>query len=290
MRVAIFVMVIVAAMLLSVGCTPSTPVVDGTVTASGDNTSAIVSSDTTKPQMTKDQYLTLATGSTCAKTKHDVQGLPRQGWVKGMALTYAKTICNPTGDTYKVAGQPLGNANVDALAHYGLNPQTTEERVNTTFSLALGSAARESTWRWYVGKDANASNTDSSTCEAGGYQTSYNCRYNRDGLTINPSRDKLYKFFKADKSRCFATEYKSGLAGNAENLKNWGTGEGVTFQELSKQCPGFATEYHLMAIRERRTHYGPINIKKSEAKPVCTDMFASLRKAIKDNPSLCGKI
>lgn len=241
--------------------------------------------------MTKDQYLALATGSTCANTKFTSQGKPikRIGYLKGLALTYAKTVCNPTGATYKVASMPVTDSTTDAFAVYGIKPATAEDRLNTAFALSIGSAARESSWRWFCGKDAAATNTESSTAEAGLHQSSYNSRYNKDGKTINKSRADLYAFFKADKSRCFAKEYKDiGLTADAANLKNWGTGEGVIFQELSKQCPGFAVEYHLMGMRERVTHYGPLKGKRAELKPACTNMFATLGKAIKDNPSLCN--
>lgn len=272
---------ILLALFFTIGCTEAVTV----VTDETPTTSVPV-----KDQMTKADYLAIATGNTCATSKFGNRGTPKQGFMKGIALTYAKTVCNPTGDTYKIASQALGNSNVDALTLYGLTPKTELERLNLTFSLAIGSGGRESSWKWYCGRDASATNTTASTAEAGLYQTSYNSRYNRDGATINAARDKLYKFFKADKSRCFATEYKSGLVGDATNLKNWGTGEGVVFQELSKQCTGFATEYHLMMIRERLTHYGPIKSKDAEIKPVCTDMFVKLNKAIKDNPSLCSQI
>lgn len=278
-------LLVLAATFLMFGCDEKKPENGGPMVTSGDSTAAIV-----KPEMTKTQYLNLATTSTCAKTNFTSQGVPKAGYLKGIALTYAKTVCNSNGDTFKVASQSLGNANIDALTHYGVKATTPIDRLNTTFSLAIGSGARESTWRWYVGKDASASNTTADTCEAGYHQTSYNCKYNRDGVTINPERAALYKYFKADKSRCFADEYKNGTKGDAANLKNWGTGEGVIFQELSKQCPGFAVEYHLMAIRMRITHYGPLKTKAAEIKPACTDMFVQLNKTIKDNPSLCNSL
>lgn len=282
-------LLILAFSFLVIGCATQ-GIVDGTVPSSSDTTAAVVPAD---QQMTRDQYLALATKSTCANTEFASQGKPskRVGYLKGMALTYGKTVCNPTGDTYKVASQPIGNSNIDAFAVYGLSLPTAENRLNTAFALAIGSAARESSWRWFCGKDAAASNTTSSTAEAGLHQSSYNSRYNRDGETINASRDKLYKYFKADKSRCFAKEYKDiGLTADAANLKNWGTGEGVIFQELSKQCPGFAVEYHLMGMRERVTHYGPLKGQRAELKPACTALFVDLNKAIKANPSLCGKL
>jgi hypothetical protein len=70
-------------------------------------------------------------------------------------------------------------------------------------------------------------------------------------------------------------------------MKNWGTGEGVEFQRLSKECPGFASEYHAVMVRVNRKHYGPINTKQTELKAVCTQMFARLYDAIKGDPDIC---
>lgn len=263
-------------------------------TTSGDAT--VVEPQVVKPvdPFTIAKLTSMAMNSSCAKTTHVGQGVPTQNYMKGIALTYARVVCRPNSDSYKIASQPLGGAHIDALTHYGLKPQTPEERLNMTFSLMIGSGARESTWRWCVGKDANASNTEASSCEAGLYQTSYNARYNyaktNADLTLNAARENLYKQFKANKEGCFAAEYKGNVTCSAANLKNWGTGEGVKFQELSKQCPGFATEYHLMTARERRTHYGPINLKKSEVKPVCTDMFEQIRKSILADKEFCKLI
>ncbi len=223
----------------------------------------------------------LAIKSECAQTAHDVQGKPPQGFLKGIALTYARAACAPDAAWVKVASQPVGDdAKKDALAHYGL--AKGPPRLESTFALVLGSAARESSWRWCVGKDPGASNTDSETCEAGLYQTSYNSR------SASPVLPALFAQYKASSDGCYAAEYKGKTTCSESNLKNWGTGEGVTFQKLSKECPGFATEYHAVMVRTRRTHYGPINLKKSAIKPACVSMFSKIGDAIKANPKICS--
>lgn len=224
----------------------------------------------------------IALGDLCAKTAHDVQGTPPQGFMKGIALTYARAVCDPSQAWVKVASQPRGEAKSDFLAHYGLNPATADQRLQTTFSLLIGSAARESSWRWCVGKDPGASNTSAETCEAGLYQTSYNSR------SASPVLPALFAQFKGNGAGCYAAEFKGKTTCTASNLKNYGEGEGVEFQRLSKECPGFATQYHAVMVRVRRSHYGPINIKKSEAKPVCIAMFERIRKAIEADRRICN--
>ena len=217
----------------------------------------------------------------CAQTAHDVQGTPPKSYMRGVVLTYVKTLCNPDSDVYKIASQPLGDASKDALAHYGLKPQAASERLNMVFALMIGSAARESSWRWCVGKDPGASNTSGETCEAGLYQTSWNSR------KASPALVTLFNEFSEYPAGCFATEYKGKTTCSSSNMKNWGTGEGVTFQALTKECPGFATEYHAIMVRVNRTHYGPINKKKSEIKPACISMFERVRQAVVKDPNLC---
>lgn len=229
-----------------------------------------------------DEITSIALNSECAKTAHDVQGKPPKSYLKGSALSFAKAVCHPEAETTVIASQALGEASKDALAHYGVKPATAQERLEVVYSLMLGSAARESSWRWCVGKDPGASNTSSETCEAGLYQTSWNSR------SASPALPRLFQKFKADKSGCFATEYKGATTCSEANMKNWGTGDGVEFQKLSKECPGFATEYHAIMLRVRRSHYGPINQKKSSIKPACTQMFKAIRAKIESKPSLCS--
>lgn len=221
--------------------------------------------------------------SDCAKASHQGgQGRAPIGFLRGVASTYAWALCNKSGDVYQIASQPLGDAKKDALTHYGFKGQSAEDRLNGTFSLIIGSAGQETSWRWCLGKDPGAQNTTAETCEAGLYQTSWNSRH------AHPALRRLYDAFVEYPLACFEQEYKANLATcSAANLKNWGTGEGVNFQYMSKGCPGFATEYHAIMLRVGRSHYGPVNTKKSELKPQCTAMFESIRQLVAKDPAFC---
>lgn len=240
--------------------------------------------------------LDAAAKSDCGKFYFESQGYPKEAYLRGIAATYAKALCEPQGLVSKVGGQPIGDANIDALAHYssklkalGLPVSTSQERLRQVFSLTVGSTARESSWRWWLGADASVpvDQQDASTTEGGYNQTSYNCRYNRDGKTINPSRDALYKSAKAGGVACFSELYKKGTESKASLIKNLGTGEGVTFQNTLKVCPGFSTEYHILALRERRTHYGPINLQNAQVTKQCSSMFQKIEEAIAVDPNIC---
>lgn len=226
----------------------------------------------------------LALASTCAEASYSGQGTAPKSFMRGIALSYAKAVCHSQDEYVKVASGSIGSASKDALAHYGYVNKSEDEALDLVYSLAIGSAARESSWRWCVGKDPGASNTSSETCEAGLYQTSFNSR------SAHPVLMKLFKQYQSDKSGCYAKEYKGATTCSESNMKNWGSGDGVEFQKMSKECPGFSTDYHVVMLRTQRTHYGPINQKKAEVKSQCVNMFAEIRKLVKANPGLCSTL
>lgn len=235
-----------------------------------------------------DLVRTLAVASSCGKYSFANQGYALKSFLKGIALSYAKALCHPNTDSVVVASQVVGAASVDALALYSdiliknkMSVATSKERLRHVYALMVGSSARESSWVWCNGKDPGADNTSGETCEAGLYQTSY------DSRSANSVLVPLYNQFKASDVGCFASDYKGTITCKASQLKNWGSGEGVTFQALTKSCPGFATEYHAVMLRTKRTHYGPINSKADELRPECDQMFQDIETLVQNNPGLC---
>lgn len=239
----------------------------------------------------RDFFYNLADTSPCAKSVYGGgQGKAPQGYRRGVVLSYAKAICNPDSDVYKIGSQPLGSPSKDALAHYGIDGSTQAKRLNSLFAIMMGSAAHESSWRWCVGRDTVAKESDKkiclygdgSTCEAGLHQTSYN-----SVPKTGPLRD-LYNAFKSYPSGCFSKEYKGSTTCSSENMKAYGSSqEARAYQTLSKECPGFAVESAVIMMRTVRTHYGPINKKKAEMFPACVSMFDKVRQAVQENPDLC---
>lgn len=234
----------------------------------------------------------IAAGSACAKAKFAEQGTPPKGFLKGMALVYARALCQPDRSDYKRASQKNSdNATVDALAHYApefksagfSNTEDGSVTLRHLYTLMVGHAATESSWRWCVGKDPGASNTSAETCEAGLFQTSWNAR---SGTGELPKLFNLYASSK--KPKCFAKQFKGTTTCSAANLKNYGTGDGVRFQELSKECPAFAVEFASLVLRTQRRHYGPINTKKAMLVPSCNQMFIDVEAYVKKNPGVCA--
>lgn len=237
----------------------------------------------------------IATKDLCAGSVYGVQGKAPQGYLKGLVLTYVKLICEKDQDpigkqVYDVATSPLGDPGKDALAHYGLKPETPTDRLNMTFAMMIGSNARESSWRPCVGRDVAAKASDvkacvnggGETCEAGLAQTSYNSVPKTGAL-----RDLFESYLEYPRG-CFERDYYGKTTCSEANWKNWGTDpKARQFQALSKSCPGYTVEAGLIMFRTKRTHYGPLNTKKAEVYPACVAMFERVRQAVLKQPSLC---
>lgn len=233
----------------------------------------------------------IATKDVCSKFQYGGnQGQAPAAYLKGLVLTYVKTICAPDSDVFKIGSQPLGDASKDALAHYGLKPQSPSDRLNTTFALMIGSNARESSWRPCVGRDVAAKASDvkgclygsGATCEAGLAQTSYN-----SVPASGPLRD-LFDAYADYPNGCFKTEYYGKTTCSAANWKNHGSDpKALQFQTMSKECPGYTVESGVIMFRTKRTHYGPLNKKTAEVVPACVAMFERVRQEVLKNPNLC---
>lgn len=220
----------------------------------------------------------IVNASACAKYSWPSRGIAPRGFVKGLARVYAKQACDlirldPVA--LQIAAENGSPAN-DTLAHYGITRATKADRLRAVFAFMVGFGMRESSGKHCEGKDASASNTTASTCEAGLYQTSYN--------SVSGSlRQNLYKSYKASKKNCYLEVFSEGVSCSSANWKNWGSGEGVTFQKLSKECPTFAVELAAVNARVLRKHYGPINRKEVTFYPACEQMFREIDKVLSCN-------
>lgn len=219
-----------------------------------------------------DGIKTLAENSSCAKINWKDRGVAPKGYIKGMALVYAQELCNPHPSTSKVTGSP----DKDALAYYGI-----AGNVKNTFAFMIGLGMRESSGAYCTGVDASASNHASDTAEAGTFQTSYNA------ANSHPSLPGMLKNYSG---KCFLDIFKEGVPikkCNSANLKNYGSGNGLAFQEKVKSCPTFGAHFAAVTIRELRKHYGPINRKEAQFKNECVSMLTEIESIVKNNPEIC---
>lgn len=234
----------------------------------------------------------IAANSSCAKVSWPGRGSAPVGYYKGMALTFAKSLCR-----YKqrellalvMADKNTGNDSRDALSWYNSNfksagmDNSTESAATLRhlYTLALGLGMRESSGHYCEGRDMSSSNVTSDTAEAGLFQTSWNAA---SASSVLP---KLFAQYQGEKG-CFLAQFKEGASScTSNNLSNYGSGDGKEFQRLSKACPAFATEFAMVVLRTRRNHYGPINRKEAQINSSCDSMLSQIEKAVNDNPNLC---
>ena len=212
--------------------------------------------------------LQLAAGSEIARYDWAQRGRAPLGYVKGMAVMYARMTCKLR------AGAPVAieaakahgnNANTDALTHYadifdeaGISGDSDEDRLRQLFVLMMGLGTRESSGRWCEGRDRAANNVTGEKAKAGMFQTSWNAR---------SASDLMPQLFRDYAGRTdFLSIFKEGVTARDRDLENFGSGDGLEFQRLSKNCPAFAVEFAAVGLRNMRKHWGPINNRAAEVK------------------------
>lgn len=222
----------------------------------------------------------IARASKCAQVSWSGHGKLPAGYYQGMALAYAKAICrvsDPEDGFGQIMNQPLKSSSVDALTHYGL-----PAGIKSLYTLQIGLGVRESDGRYWIGRDTTATNSTSSTAEAGMFQTSYN------SASAHPILPSLMTYYKANPSKCRLEVFKQGYSGGSSS--NFGSGQGYEFQKLAKSCPMFAAEWAAVTLRNLRKHYGPINRKEAQVKSECGDMLSMIAQEVKRAPSLCRSL
>jgi hypothetical protein len=149
--------------------------------------------------------------------------------------------------------------------------------------LLIGLGMRESSGQYCDGRDKDASNFDGETAEAGLFQVSYNAR------RISPPLPPLLATYQASPSG-FIDIFKEGVKCSAAMLKNWGTGTGKDFQQFTKQCPAFAVEFAAVALRNERSHWGPIKRKEAEVIRDCDTLLRGVQDIVNATQGACAAL
>jgi hypothetical protein len=240
-----------------------------------------------------DQITQIAAGSAIAHYHWQDRGVAPAGYIKGMALIFARVYCKlRAGDAAaaEMAKAKTAGATKDALAWYeqkfhaaGMdNSRDGADTLRHLFVLLTGLGMRESSGRYCEGRDRSASNTTAETAEAGLFQTSYNAR------TASPLLPQLFAQYSSNPSG-FVEIFKEGVHCKPSDLENYGTGQGEEFQRLSKECPAFAAEFAAVGLRNIRTHWGPITRREAEIRPECDAMLKQVQDAV-DAFNLCQAV
>lgn len=221
-----------------------------------------------------DGIVQLAAGSEIARYDWQQRGRAPMGYIKGMAVMYVRMACKlKAGDPVAVeSAKTQGTANTDALTFFAdifeaaeIPGATPEDRLRQLFVLMMGLGMRESSGRWCEGRDRAANNVTGEKAEAGLFQTSWNARSGND---LMPT---LFRDYAGRTD--FLSIFKEGVTARDRDLENFGSGDGLEFQRLSKNCPAFAVEFAAVGLRNIRKHWGPINNRAAEVKRKADAMY-----------------
>ena len=237
-----------------------------------------------------DEIIQIATTSAISRFDWANRGIAPRGYIKGMAVVYARVCCKLQARddaAIEMAKANTGNRQSDALAHYAQkfsdagmsNEADGVDTLRHLFVLLIGLGMRESSGRYCEGRDRSASNTTANTAEAGPFQTSF------DAKSASPLMPQLFQQY-SDNPSGFVDIFKEGVPCRDRDFENFGSGAGRNFQRLSKECPAFAAEFAAVGLRNIRTHWGPINTRAAEIRPECNTMLLQVQHAV-DTSNLC---
>jgi hypothetical protein len=205
--------------------------------------------------------------------------VPPPGFISGMAMSYAYAHLTDD-DTTAIMSQPEGSADKDALTWYraefaaaGMSHKTGPDRLLHLYVMMIGLGPRESSGRYFEGRDMSATNVEAMTCEAGLFQTSWNIT--GGSSAIAPLMGDFW-----ENPNGFVEIFKEGLAPTSTNLNSYGSGAGATYQFLSRHAPLFHVLVTAVGMRVLRQHWGPINRREVLIKPEAEDLLRQVRSLI----------
>ncbi len=266
-----------------------TPVPGTPTSGTGSNTTPTPTSGAYADAITQ-----MAGSSTCASYSWASRGKAPAGYIKGVALSFARSICrtkNQSALSKIMSAANSGNTTKDAVAYYDSTfaslPIVTSsaglEPLRALYTLGMGLGMRESSGVYCEGWDRSAgSNRSSAAGEAGLFQTSY------DSIGLSAELSKLYAEYQANPGKCMLDVFKQGAS--CSSLSNLGTGAGATYQAFNKACPAFATEYAMTMLRISRSHYGPIIRKEAQVVPACNNLLKSVQDMVTKDPYACDDL
>ena len=238
-----------------------------------------------------DEIIQIAANSNIVHYHWRDRGLAPIGYIKGMALVYARVYCKlKAGDAtaIEMAKPNTNKLDKDALSWYNdlfatagmSNSLAGADTLRHLFVLLIGLGMRESSGKYCAGRDKSATNTTADTAEAGLFQTSFNAR------SANPLLPTLFNQYLANPSG-YIEIFREHITCKPADLENFGSGAGEEFQRLSKECPAFAAEFAAVGLRNLRKHWGPINRKEAELRPECDQMLLQVQNFVDvSNPCL----
>jgi len=210
------------------------------------------------------------------------------GYIPGIGQVYALALIWLTANDPVVIEMAQANTedtDTDALAWYAAefaklgmsNDVPGIDTLRHLFALLIGLGMRESSGKYYEGRDITATNVTSDTAEAGLFQMSWNMK------TASPQMPILMESFIADPNGMLPI-FSEGLTPTSAGLTNFGSGQGAMYQFLAKYCPAFAVMTAALGLRTRRKHWGPINRREVELVAEADDFLQQIEALMEAEP------
>lgn len=231
-----------------------------------------------------DEIIQIAAKAEIVKHNWKDRGKAPISYIKGMAVVYGSVLCkflNNDPVALEMAKAKTNLPGIDVLAWYDeefrrlgmTNDATGVDTLRHLFILLIGLGMRESSGRYCTGRDTTASNTTADTAEAGLFQTSHNA------AKAHTLMRWLFNEYLQSRHGCFDI-FKQGIKCRPADLENFGEGQGMEFQRLSKDCPAFAAEFAALGLRNLRSHWGPVNRREVEIRVECDELLLDIQSVV----------
>ena len=239
-----------------------------------------------RPSLPISEIVQIAANSALARVSWDGgRGRAPLGYIKGMAVMFAvaqRKLAQGDPAAVEMSRAASSDSHRDALAHYASrfaalgmrNDVSGIDTLRHLFVLMIGLGMRESSGRYCEGRDRSASNTSADSAEAGLFQMSW------DAHGASCQIPRLLDEYQANGGGGYREIFCEGVTPHRGDLDNCGSGTGLRFQQLCKDCPGFAVETAAVGLRNLRTHWGPINRREAELRQEADDMLQQVQRLV----------
>ena len=239
-----------------------------------------------RPSLPISEIVQIAANSALARVSWDGgRGPAPLGYIKGMAVMFAvaqRKLAQGDPAAVEMSRAASSDSHRDALAHYASrfaalgmrNDVSGIDTLRHLFVLMIGLGMRESSGRYCEGRDRSASNTSADSAEAGLFQMSW------DAHGASRQIPRLLDEYQANGVGGYREIFCEGVTPHRGDLDNCGSGTGLRFQQLCKDCPGFAVETAAVGLRNLRTHWGPINRREAELRQEADDMLQQVQRLV----------
>jgi hypothetical protein len=213
------------------------------------------------------------------------RGQAPAGFIKGMAIAYAQACLRFDADdpiALEMAKANTHDDNADALSWYASefnklgmsNEESGRDTLRHLYAFMIGSGMRESSGQHCAGRDTSATNTSSTTAEAGAFQTSFNAS------SCCTDFLNLFDQYTIESPQGYVNVWAEDVDCASSDWQSYGSGDGYDFQEKCKWSPTFAVETHAITLRNLKSHYGPVQRKEVEIREEADDLLRQVEDIV----------